>query len=74
MRQIGRVFVSCLLVSFRLDLEGVSELNQTRHSLMLHWFADLMNVTEGVTIHRPNVSTLLFTKEKIKTIFNEITS
>ena len=29
-----------------------------RHSLMLHWFADLMNVTE-VTIHRRNVSTLL---------------
>ena len=28
------------------------------HSLKLHWFADLMNVTE-VTIHRPNVSTLL---------------
>ena len=30
-----------------------------RHSLMLYWFADLMNVTEEVTIHRPNVSTLL---------------
>ena len=30
-----------------------------RHSLKLHWFADLMNVTEEVTIHRPNVSTLL---------------
>ena len=30
-----------------------------KHSLMLHWFADLMNVTEEVTIHRPNVSTLL---------------
>ena len=30
-----------------------------RHSLMLHWFADLMNVTEEVTIHRPNISTLL---------------
>ena len=29
------------------------------HSLMLLWFADLMNVTEEVTIHRPNVSTLL---------------
>ena len=26
---------------------------------MLYWFADLMNVTEEVTIHRPNVSTLL---------------
>ena len=31
-----------------------------RHSLMLLWFTDLMNVTEKVTIHRPNVSTLLF--------------
>ena len=30
-----------------------------RHGLMLLWFADLMNVTEEVTIHRPNVSTLL---------------
>ena len=26
---------------------------------MLHWFAELMNVTEEVTIHRPNVSTLM---------------
>ena len=26
---------------------------------MLLWFADLLNVTEKVTIHRPNVSTLL---------------
>ena len=26
---------------------------------MLFWFADLMNVTEEVTIHIPNVSTLL---------------
>ena len=26
---------------------------------MLLWFKDLMNVTEEVTIHRPNVSTLL---------------
>ena len=31
----------------------------TRHGLMLLWFTDLMNVTEKVTIHRPNVSTLL---------------
>ena len=31
----------------------------SRHSLMLLWFADLMNVTEEVIIHRPNVSTLL---------------
>ena len=30
-----------------------------RHGLMLLWFADLMNVTEEVTIHGPNVSTLL---------------
>ena len=30
-----------------------------RHGLMLLWFVDLMNVTEEVTIHRPNVSTLL---------------
>ena len=26
---------------------------------MLFWFTDLMNVTEKVKIHRPNVSTLL---------------
>ena len=26
---------------------------------MLLWFTDLMNITEEVTIHRPNVSTLL---------------
>ena len=26
---------------------------------MLLWFTDLMNVNEEVTIHRPNVSTLL---------------
>ena len=30
-----------------------------RHGLMLLWFTDLMNVTEEVTIHRLNVSTLL---------------
>ena len=30
-----------------------------RIGLMLLWFTDLMNVTEEVTIHRPNVSTLL---------------
>ena len=30
-----------------------------RHGLMLPWFTDLMNVTEEVTIHRPNDSTLL---------------
>ena len=27
-----------------------------RHSLMRLWFADLMNITEEGTIHRPNVS------------------
>ena len=27
-----------------------------RHGLILLWFTDLMNVTEEVTIHRPNVS------------------
>ena len=30
-----------------------------RHGFMRLWFRDLMNVTEEVTIHRPNVSTLL---------------
>ena len=30
-----------------------------RHGLILLWFTDVMNVTEEVTIHRPNVSTLL---------------
>ena len=30
-----------------------------RHGLMLLWFTDLINVTEEVTIHRPNVSILL---------------
>ena len=30
-----------------------------RHSLMLLWFTDLMNVTKEVTIHRPNILTLL---------------
>ena len=30
-----------------------------RHGLMLLWLTDLMNVIEEVTIHRPNVLTLL---------------
>ena len=30
-----------------------------RHGLMLLWFTDLMNGTEEVTIHRPNILTLL---------------
>ena len=29
------------------------------HGLMPLWFTDLMKVTEEVTIHRPNVPTLL---------------
>ena len=33
--------------------------NYFRHGLMLYWFTYLMNVTEEVTIHRPNVSTYL---------------
>ena len=43
-----------------MGLSNLQDLTDFRHSLMLHWFADLMNVTEEVTIHRPNVSTLLF--------------
>ena len=31
----------------------------SRHGLMLLWFTELMNMTEEVTIYRPNVSTLL---------------
>ena len=41
-----------------------------RHSLMLLWFTDSMNVTEKVTIHRPNVLTLLssvFTRGDLNT-------
>ena len=30
-----------------------------RHGLMLLWFTNSMDVTEEVTIHRPNISTLL---------------
>ena len=33
--------------------------NYFRHGLMLLWFTDLIDVTEEVTIHRPNVSTYL---------------
>ena len=33
--------------------------NYFRHGLMLLWFTDLMDVTEEVTIPRPNVSTYL---------------
>ena len=44
---------------YRLTCLPSSRKRNIRHSLKLHWFADLMNVTEEVTIHRPNVSTLL---------------
>ena len=56
------------LTTYPLDISGKIEgekgnkrtrISVLRHSLKLHWFADLMNVTEEVTIHRPNVSTLL---------------
>ena len=35
--------------------------NHSWHGLMLLWFTDLMNVTEEVTIHRPN----FYFKEKV---------
>ena len=35
------------------------KLNSFWHGLMLLWFTDVMNVTEEVTVHRLNVSTLL---------------
>ena len=52
-----------------------------RHSLKLHWFADLMNVTKEVTIHRPiwdivppnicwNVNIVVFTY-KLEHVLNE---
>ena len=39
-------------------MDRTREIN-IRHGLMLLWFIDLMNVIEEVTIHRPDVSTLL---------------
>ena len=39
--------------------KAITQITVNRHGLMLLWFTDLMNVTEEVTIHRPNVSTLL---------------
>ena len=39
-------------------MDRTREIN-IRHGLMLLWFIDLMNVIEEVTIHGPNVSTLL---------------
>ena len=32
---------------------------ESRRGLMLLWFKDLVNVTEEVIIHKPNISTLL---------------
>ena len=37
-----------------LRLQEVFNMKPLRHSLMLLWFADLMNVTKEVTIHRPS--------------------
>ena len=51
-RQICKSASDQILAFFLLHTE-------VGHSLMLLWFADLVNVTEEVTIHRPNVSTLL---------------
>ena len=38
---------------------GKPQDTKIRHGLMLLWFTGLMNVTEEVKIHRPNVSTPL---------------
>ena len=38
---------------------GKPQDTKIKHGLMLLWFTGLMNVTEEVTIHRPNVSTPL---------------
>ena len=43
----------------RIILSCLNQDKPGRHSFMLLWFKDLMNLTEEVTIHRPNVSTLL---------------
>ena len=43
----------------RIILSGLNQDKPGRRSLMLLWFKDLMNLTEEVTIHRPNVATLL---------------
>ena len=39
--------------------KAITQITVNRHGLMLLWFTDLMNVTEEVTTHRPNVSTLV---------------
>ena len=45
--------------AYQKQTKVIRNASSARHGLMLLWFADLMNVTEEVTIHRPNVSTLL---------------
>ena len=39
-----------------------------RNGLMLLWFIDLMSVTEEVTIHRPNVSTLPVSTQECRSV------
>ena len=57
---VQRKLLSCYVNSIVLQIQKyILQLLMVRHSLMLLWFADLMNVTEEVTIHRPKVSTLL---------------
>ena len=43
----------------RIILTCLNQDKPGRNSLMLLWFKDLINLTEEVTIHRPNFSTLL---------------
>ena len=56
---------SCLVFTWNKPIQ-----RHLRHSLMLLWFADLMNVTEEVTIHRPNVSTLPSPNEGTRQEYN----
>ena len=63
---LWRTNFPCVLLTLLLSyyshcgkLIGNADYYSTRHGLMLLWFTDLMNVTKEVTIHRPNVSTLL---------------
>ena len=47
--------------AYQKQTKVIRNASSARHGLMLLWFADLINVTEEVTIHRPNVSTPLST-------------
>ena len=47
------------LIEWSYLLLGERSFVDFRHGLILLWFTYLMNVTEEVTIHRPNVSTFL---------------